>query len=70
METRIIYCSACDREVRVVLRTEGEAAGQPPSLEGALCLDIGTTCSGSTCPVCAVSAERIRGDLLALGNDL
>ena len=64
MERRTIYCSACDREVQVVLSQERE--GDEPELTGAVCLDIGESCTGTMCPVCAVSPERIRRILVHL----
>ena len=68
METRIVYCSACDREVELALRDGNEAGGPHPDLSGAVCMDVGRHCSGSTCPIAAVGPremrvriERIRG---------
>jgi hypothetical protein len=58
MQRRTIYCSACDRDVQVVL-DEGRTGGDL-DLTGAVCLDLGETCTGAMCPVCAVSPERIR----------
>jgi hypothetical protein len=56
MERRVIYCSACDRNVQMVV-DDGRAAAD---LTGAVCLDIGETCTGTTCPVAAISPEAIR----------
>jgi hypothetical protein len=53
MATKTIYCSACDREVLVRLTDDGK-------LEGAVCMDIGESCTGTLCPICAVSPEIIR----------
>jgi hypothetical protein len=61
MERKTIYCSACDREVQLVL-AEGRVEPDP-DLTGAVCLDIGESCTGAMCPVCAVSPERIRAIL-------
>jgi hypothetical protein len=66
MDTRLIYCTACDRDVEVVLRDELEAGGDAPDLVGAVCLDIGSKCTGSVCPICAVSRQRIMEELAAL----
>jgi hypothetical protein len=53
MEARVIYCSACDRNVEVVLRQDGELAE-------AACLDIGERCTGTTCPLGAVPPDEVR----------
>ena len=50
--TKMIYCSACDREVAIIMR-EGQ-------LEGSVCMDIGDHCTGTMCPICAQSPEDIR----------
>jgi hypothetical protein len=62
MERRVIYCSACDRNVQVVLG-EGGGRGPHPELYGAVCLDIGEACTGTMCPVGAISPDRIRREL-------
>jgi hypothetical protein len=52
METHVVFCSACDREVRVVFGRDGaaaDAAGAEVDPSG-VCLDHGTTvCTGSSC---------------------
>jgi ferredoxin len=65
MERRVIYCSACDRNIQVVL-PEHRAPGGEPDLHGAVCLDIGETCTGTMCPVGAISPDRIRRELETL----
>ena len=59
MEKRTIYCSACDREVAVVLRDGNESYGPHPDLEGAGCSELGARCTGTACPVCAVPLVQI-----------
>jgi hypothetical protein len=49
--TKMIYCSACDREVAIIVR-EGQ-------LEGSVCMDIGEHCTGTMCPICAQPPEEI-----------
>jgi hypothetical protein len=51
--TKTIYCSACDRDVEVKLTEEGK-------LEGSVCMDIGETCTGTMCPICAQPPANIR----------
>lgn len=55
MKTRTIFCSACDRDVTIEV-----ADGNDSTLEGAVCLDIGATCTGTLCPICAVPPAVIR----------
>ncbi|MEQ9569778.1 MAG: hypothetical protein RLN75_06270 [Longimicrobiales bacterium] len=52
---RMGYCSACDRNVPVVLR--GSVAGGTPSprdAEALVCLDYGVRCTGALCPLFSV----------------
>lgn len=52
---RMGYCSACDRNVPVVLR--GRVAGGTPSprdAEALVCLDYGVRCTGALCPLFSV----------------
>lgn len=61
MKTRMAYCSACDRNVRVVLRS-----GQEPIVvdeadaHELVCLEYGETCTGDMCPLFAVPTERMK----------
>jgi hypothetical protein len=51
MQTHTLYCSACDREVRVVLPSESrlDSAGSEIDPDG-ICLDYcGETCTGTMC---------------------
>jgi hypothetical protein len=66
MEKRTVYCTACDRDVEVVLRDDHEAGAEKPDLVGAICLDIGARCTGSVCPICAVSRQKIQEEIAAL----
>jgi hypothetical protein len=65
MERRVIYCSACDRNVQVVL----DEGGSPEDLTGAVCLDIGHTCTGTMCPVVAISPDAIRRQLETMADE-
>lgn len=56
MKTRIIFCSACDRDVTIEV-IDGK---DDSPLEGVVCLDIGATCTGTLCPICAVPPAVIR----------
>ena len=60
MELRLVYCSACDQEVELVLPDGNEADGPNPDLSGAVCMDVGRHCTGSTCPIAAVPPGDMR----------
>lgn len=56
MVTKTVYCSACDRDVTIQVADDKNEV----TLEGAICLDIGTACTGTLCPICAVPPAEIR----------
>lgn len=68
MKLRTAYCSACDRNVRVVVRGEllesGEAALPDPA--ELVCLEYGETCTGDMCPLFEVPTEQMRKNLVRL----
>jgi hypothetical protein len=51
METHVVYCSACDREVRVVYAHEpAETAGGPEVDPTGVCVDYCShSCTGTMC---------------------
>ena len=60
MGVRLGYCSACDRNVPVLLRA-GPDLGLTPSPKDAdqlVCLDYGVRCTGSLCPLFSVDDGR------------
>jgi hypothetical protein len=61
MERHWAYCSACDRQVEVVIKpreAEGEAAGDGG--DEIVCLEVGHTCTGALCPITDVPPEDMR----------
>jgi hypothetical protein len=54
-EIRVAYCSACDREVRLRVRSDGGSdendgtSARASHLTGE-CLDVGEDCTGAFCP--------------------
>jgi hypothetical protein len=61
---RLGYCSACDRNVPVVLRAP-ETLGRKPSPKDAqalVCLDYGVRCTGSMCPLFSVDPALLPAD--------
>lgn len=56
MKTQIAYCSACDRDVQVILPVVPLHDAQAPVGDAEIvCLEVGERCTGSLCPVGAVS---------------
>lgn len=62
METQIAYCSACDRQVRVI--ADAAAGAWPetgsPDPHHLVCLEYGKGCTGSFCPVFQLPVEQMR----------
>lgn len=63
MKIRTAYCSACDRDVRVVAK--GDVTGEPgsPDVSELVCLEYGETCTGAMCPLFEVPTEVMREKL-------
>ncbi|MEX2284104.1 MAG: hypothetical protein WEE89_16575 [Gemmatimonadota bacterium] len=60
MEKHMIFCSACDREVAVIIRSPVNAEDSDNTLMDVICTEIGETCTGSMCPICARPPEQLR----------
>lgn len=61
MDTQWAYCSACDRQVEVVIRPREEV--DPTSGrtgEEIVCLEVGHTCTGALCPITDVPPDEMR----------
>ena len=63
METHMIFCSACDRDVAVVIRSDENAEETDITMMNVLCTEIGANCTGTFCPVCASSIPLMREEL-------
>ena len=50
MDRHWAYCSACDRQVEVVVRPD----------EQVVCLEVGHTCTGALCPITDVPPDEMR----------
>lgn len=71
MNTRLAYCSACDRDVRVVFPegtdfVDGQANIPDPEI---ICLEIGHRCTGAMCPVAAQPPAVMAVRLIRSGLD-
>jgi len=62
METQLAYCSACDRQIRVVARTEvgGSTDLADVDPQDLVCLEYGESCTGELCPVFRVPVRKMR----------
>lgn len=62
MKNHQLYCSACDRQVRVLITEAPVYEGHAPLHgEELVCLDIGAKCTGNLCPLgAAAPSEMVR----------
>jgi hypothetical protein len=68
MRELIMYCSARDQDVRVMLTDEPVHDSQAPVLDTEIiCLEIGESCTGGMCPICAQSADAMDARLAKSG---
>jgi len=63
MRSHLAYCSACDKEVQIVL-PDGSSTSVQDS--GAVCLEIGHKCTGSLCPIGAAPPAEMAARLIRL----
>ena len=59
MEKHMIFCSACDREVAIMILSPDDAEETDNTLMNVVCTEIGETCTGMMCPICANPPEQI-----------
>ncbi len=64
MAVRMVYCSACDRNVALMVEPENEVARR--SNTDCVCLDYGEKCTGEMCPILAIPPEQVRANLARL----
>jgi hypothetical protein len=68
MSTRVAFCSACDRDVRIIITdTPVQDAQAPVGDAEIVCLDIGDRCTGNLCPIGAVSSTAMMARLVRSG---
>ena len=69
MQSHIEYCSACDRDVRIVVTDEPSRDGHANLHDSeVVCLEIGHRCTGGMCPIGAapptvMAARLVRNEL-------
>lgn len=60
MKRHRVFCSACDREVNVVITDAPLAEGQATLWdEEVVCLEVGDSCTGALCPLGAVGPDAM-----------
>jgi len=68
MNTRVAFCSACDRDVQILITDAPVQDAQAPVGDAEIvCLDIGDRCTGNLCPVGAVSSSAMMVRLVRSG---
>lgn len=61
MDVRTAYCSACDREIRVVAAPGVEPdAVIPADPHELVCLEFGEACTGDMCPLFSVPTREMK----------
>ena len=71
MKNQMLYCSACDREVRVLITGTPLYEDQAPLRdEEVVCLEIGARCTGNLCPLGASAHSGMVGRLIRNGIPL
>lgn len=64
MDKHRAYCSACDRQVEVVVKPGGRTNPVTGEAEDEIiCLEMGESCTGSMCPMCDVPTEEMKRNL-------
>jgi ribosomal protein S27AE len=68
MESHRVFCSACDRDVTIML-TDAPLFDGPITLhdEEVICLEIGDKCTGNLCPLGAVEPNAMVGRIIRNG---
>lgn len=64
MDKHLAYCSACDRQVEVVVNQGARtnpATGEKE--DEVICLEMGESCTGSMCPMCDVPTDEMKQSL-------
>lgn len=70
-EVQYAYCSACDRQVPVVLKDD-TVLGPTPSAQdpsNLVCLAYGESCTGSMCPLFEVPTEQMKKNFEQSGRE-
>ena len=70
MDRHWAYCSACDRQVEVLIRPRGETDADGGGSGGEIvCLEVGHTCTGALCPITDIPPDEMREALRRFEDD-
>ncbi len=68
MKTQVAYCSACDKDVHIVVTDEPSQDGQANVHDTEIvCLEVGHLCTGSMCPIGATAPVVMAARLVRNG---
>lgn len=71
MKSHQLFCSACDRQVRVMINDAPAMEGQATLHDAeVVCLEIGEQCTGSLCPIGAAAPDAMVGRIVRNGLPL
>jgi hypothetical protein len=71
MENRTMYCSGCDRDVRVLLPDVGPGDAQANVHDAeVICMELGDWCNGALCPLGAAEPQAMVRRLIQEGIPL
>ncbi|MFC1659940.1 hypothetical protein ACFL3S_00560 [Gemmatimonadota bacterium] len=72
MKTQKAYCSACDRQVEVVVPEELPEGTLPSAHDPAacVCLEYGESCTGSLCPLFEVPTGQMAENYRRIVKDI
>ena len=60
MKTQHAYCSACDRQVEVMVTEEAQESAPTSDSLKVVCLAYGEQCTGSMCPLFDIPTEEMK----------
>lgn len=68
METHKVFCSACDRDVQIVITDQPSQDGHANLHDAeAVCIEVGEHCTGNLCPIGATSPTVMAARLVHNG---
>jgi hypothetical protein len=68
MRSHRLFCSACEREVNLVITDAPAHDGQATLLDSdVVCLEVGERCTGALCPLGAVGPDAMVGRIVRNG---
>ncbi len=72
MRTQKAYCSACDRQVEVVVPEDLPEGALPSAHDPAscICLEFGESCTGSLCPLFEVPTGQMEENYRRIIQDI